>query len=458
MSKLIGEDCVHFNNFFSSVMSKKAFLIASDKSNSGKTTITTGIISALKKRGFSIAPFKCGPDYIDTFHLSRAAGCPAYNLDTIFENEIELRETFTHALRDKSIGVVEGVMGYFDGVHYKNFKGSSYEVASILGLPVLLVVDVWSSSFSAAALIKGIVDLSKNAQIKGVILNNVASEAHGEMVSKAVEYHTGTKVLGVVKRNELLALPSRHLGVYTAIEVEDSFYQRLGEAVSRSIDLDTILELSDVDIKETQIKIPPKPFKSAFIAFDKAFNFYYQHNIDVLAKLGFEIKYFSPLNNETVDNADFVYLGGGYPELFAERLSNSKSTMESIRDHINEGKPLLAECGGMIYLTKGLFKEGKFFDLGGIFDAKCEMTDHIEALGYVFAEGLEFEIEGVGHQFRYSRLIDVREPFALRIKRVDSNKEFFDGFIKNKAVAGYTHFYFSSKSNTLIKFLFGNDL
>ena len=435
-----------------------AFLIAADKSSSGKTIITLGIISALKERGFSIAPFKCGPDYIDTLHLSRAAGSPAYNLDTIFENRKELKETFAYALNNKFLGIVEGVMGYFDGVYYKTFKGSSYEVASTLGLPVFLVVDVWSSSFSIAAVVKGMLDLSRKAQVKGVILNNVASDAHCKMVSNAVEYHTGVRVLGAVRRDKLLTLPSRHLGVYTATEVEDSFYQKLGEIISHSVDLNTIIELSEVNTGSSQTKTLPKPHKSAFIAFDKAFNFYYQHNIDVLAELGYEIKYFSPLKDETVEGADFVYLGGGYPELFAENLSGSKSTMESIKDHINTGKPLLAECGGMIYLTRGLLKKGKFFGFSGVFDVKCEMTDHIEGLGYVLAKGLGFKMKGIGHEFHYSRFIDVREPFALKIKKIPSGEEFFDGFVKNKALASYTHFYFSSKSNDLLKFLFGSGL
>ncbi|AEA34553.1 cobyrinate a,c-diamide synthase [Hippea maritima] len=439
---------------------KKSFLIAADRSNSGKTTITLGILSFLKKHNLSVAGFKCGPDYIDTLHLTRVSGSPAYNLDTIFETPQELKTTFSLAMNNVDVGVVEGVMGYFDGIDYATFKGSSYEVASILNLPVFLVLDVSGSSYSVASIVKGIVGLSKNAKVGGVILNNVASPLHESMVKSSIEYHTGIQVVGALKKGELPSLPSRHLGVYTALEVDDDFYDDLAKRVGLSVDIDRIIDVSNYQSDTAVIyktKEQPKN-KKAFVAFDEAFSFYYQHNLDYLAKLGYEVCFFSPMKDEAVDGADFVYLGGGYPELYADRLSSSKNTINSIVEYVNSDKPMLAECGGMIYLTKGIAKDGRFFDFCGVFDAACEMTKKREALGYVSVEGLGLRFSGIGHEFHYSRLRSVNEPYAFKIKKLTTKSEYLDGFVKNRTISSYTHFYFSSKNRDLIDFLFGGAL
>lgn len=382
----------------------------------------------------------------------------AYNLDTVFESPDELKRTFAWGMRGADVGVVEGVMGYFDGIDYKTFKGSSYEVASILGLPVFLVLDVSGVSYSVASFVEGIVSLSRDASVCGVILNGVGSPYHEQMVRSSIEYHAGVKVFGALRKSELASLPSRHLGVYTAFETEDEFYKELARKIGLSVDLNGMLDLSWCDVGVVDSKDEQPKDKKAFVAFDEAFSFYYQHNLDFLEQLGFEIHFFSPLKDEDVCGADFVYLGGGYPELYAERLVHSKKTMQSILQHVNSNRPLLAECGGMVYLTKGLIKNNRFFNFCGVFDAVCEMTENRKALGYVLVKALDGQFSGIGHEFHYSRLKMVNEPYAFRIKKLTTQEEYGDGFIRNKTVASYTHFYFSLKNRDLINFLFGGVL
>ncbi len=440
-------------------MDKHAFVIAADKSNSGKTTITIGIVYALKEMGYRVAPFKCGPDYIDTAHLSRVANYPAYNLDSLFLSKDELKDTFLTQLTKNDIGVIEGVMGFFDGIDYKTFKASTYDIASMLNLPAFLVLDGSSSSFSLAATVKGINQLSKNVPIKGVIVNNIASYTHENMVVNSIEYHTDTKILGVIYKDELIGLPSRHLGVYMSYETSNSTYEKAAKAVKQSIDIKEIVRQSPVYIQNvSSIKSNASSSKTAFVAYDEAFNFYYQNNLDILRSAGYDIQFFSPIKNEMVENADFVYLGGGYPELFADKLSQSTDTINSIQEHINANRPLLAECGGMIYLTKGIHKEdGKFYKFCGVFDAECRMSKKRSALGYVYVEGLGRlkGINGIGHEFHYSYLTNVKEPYIFKIKKLTTNEERFDGFLKNSALASYTHFCFSKKNEWILDFLGG---
>ncbi len=438
-------------------MKRCAFLLSADKSNSGKTTITIGIISALKNKGLSVAPFKCGPDYIDTMHLTKSASTCAYNLDSVFAQDNEIKEIFSKRLYDSDVGVIEGAMGYFDGIDYKTFKASSYDIASILSVPVILVLDASSSSFSISAVVKGIESLSDNAGIGGVILNNIVSPTHESMVVNAVLHHTNTEVLGVVYKDDSVKLPLRHLGVYTSFETDSSLYNKLGKLIEKNIDLDKLLSIGSINLNPTKQSKTLKFKKKAYVAYDKAFNFYYRHNLDVLNELGYEIVFFSPMENESFDDADFVYLGGGYPELFAEKLSLSDKTMKSITNHIESNKPLLAECGGMIYLTKGLYDDLQFHKFCGVFDAKCKMSKKREALGYVNVSGLGklSNISAVGHEFHYSYLVDVNEEYVFKIKKLTSDNKKFDGFIKNSALASYTHFYFSKVNEWIFDFLGG---
>ncbi len=431
----------------------KGFLIAADKSGSGKTTITTGIIYSLKKSGYKIAPFKCGPDYIDTLHLSKASGNKANNLDTVLLKEKELKNIFNKACSGKDIAIAEGVMGLFDGIGYKNFHGSSYEVASLLNLPIILIVNASSASFSIAATIKGFEHLCNNANIAGVILNNVASENHKKLLVNSIDSHTKVKVIGSIPKQKEKILNSRHLGIKTAFEISENYFEKCSNLVKQHVDLDFLknLQIKNTVLENSYNEKCHKKEKKCYVAYDEAFNFYYQANFDRIKSLGYEIIFFSPLKNETADNADFIYLGGGYPEIYAKQLSKNKKFLNSIKTHFEKNKPMIAECGGMMVLTKGIHMGNNFYEMTGIFDSETIMTEKRQALGYVKAEldGKEF----IGHEFHYSKLVNNKENLILNITKITTGKKTNDGFFKKKTLATYVHFHFMSKPSILDKIL-----
>ena len=434
-------------------MRKPAFLIAADRSNSGKTIVTIGVVSALRQKGLSVAPFKCGPDFIDTAHLAKAASSFAYNLDSLFLGPDELKELFYDKLCLSDVAVIEGVMGFFDGID-EQFKASSYEIAKILNIPVVLVVDAKGMSYSLAAVVRGIQDLAKNVNIAGVIVNNIASLRHQNMIEKTLKNYTDVEIFGFITRNKELTFPSRHLGLTTAVEQNEEFYDKIGYEIKKEVELNKLLAL-EVECKQKQKTTLAVFDKKACIAYDEAFNFYYAYNIDALKKLGYEVEYFSVLKNQPVCDADFLYLGGGYPELYASVISKNKESLQSIREHILSGKLTLAECGGMIVLLKGIFVDNQFFDFSGVFDVKSILNKKKKSLGYVEVTdtiGRFFSKPLIGHEFHYSSLVDVNQPYALKIRKITTSDTYMDGFVSNATLASYTHFLFSKK---FIKEFFG---
>jgi len=420
----------------------KGFLIAADKSGSGKTTITTGIIRELTRRGDVVAPFKCGPDYIDTLHHSKASGRTAHNLDTVMLAEDKLKEVFAIGADGADVCVAEGVMGLFDGIKPEGFFGSSHHVASLLNLPVILVLNCASTSYSVAATLKGFQAMS-DVPVAGVILNNVASANHEKLLKEAVLMHTDIPVLGCVPRQGEL-IGSRHLGIKTAFEADEAYFERCADLIADYIDINALLEI-EVPVDGSVLQQYPAD-KVCYVAYDKAFNFYYEANFCELQKRGYQIKYFSPLADETVDGADMVYIGGGYPELYAEELSKCTNFMNSIKQFA--GKPMLAECGGMMTLTKGIHTADGYFEMAGIFDAECRMTEKRQALGYVKAYN-EVEKGFVGHEFHYSKLENVNEDYVFTLEKLTNKKQTCDGFINGKTYGGYAHFHFMSDTSIL---------
>ena len=416
----------------------KGFLIGADRSGSGKTTITTGLVHAFSRMGKSVAPFKCGPDYIDTLHLGKAAGRTANNLDTVMLSDDEVREVFAMGADGADSCITEGVMGLFDGIKPEGFYGSSHHVAETIGFPVVMVLNCASTSYSVAATLKGFQSMAE-VPVAGVILNNVASSNHEKLLKEAVRMHTDIPVLGCVPRQGEL-LGSRHLGIKTAFEVDDDYFARCADLVSDYIDLDALSKLevtADFDWSSNL----PKPDKVCYVAYDKAFNFYYEANLYELKKRGYRIKKFSPLADEIVDGADMVLLGGGYPELYAEELSSCKNFLNSVR---NYKKPMLAECGGMMVLTKGIHTSSGYYEMAGVFDAECRMTEKRQALGYVKASG-----KYVGHEFHYSKLENVNEAYHFQLEKLTNGKLTNDGFMKGKTFAGYAHYHFMGDPSIL---------
>ncbi|TCK61041.1 cobyrinate a,c-diamide synthase [Seleniivibrio woodruffii] len=432
-----------------------SFMIAADKSGSGKTTLTTGIIRYLTRTGRTVAPFKCGPDYIDTLHLERASGRKAYNLDSVMLSRSTVADVFTKGCAGADAAVIEGVMGILDGVSHTDFAGSSADVASIIDVPCVLVLDCSGSSYTAAAMARGISELAK-VRIAGVVLNNIASDRHAFLVRSAVETHTDCKVLGTLPKNSEKLLGSRHLGIKTAMEVDGEYLDACADFASANVNIEDLLKLCRMaEAAAYPAALSEKRDKTAYVAYDKAFQFYYNSNIDFLRSAGFDVRFFSPLAGEGIDGADFVYIGGGYPELYAKQLSESP-TAKIIKDYAESGGKLYAECGGLMFLSGGIHTSDGFFPMAGVFDCVTRMCDRRQALGYVRAELLKDCILGragesnIGHEFHYSAMESYSGEYAYRLTRVTDGKTSLDGLIYKNTAAAYTHLHFLC-DNPLIK-------
>ncbi|CAM3790593.1 cobyrinate a,c-diamide synthase [Mesobacillus zeae] len=436
---------------------EKRLLIAGTGSGVGKTTLTIGLMAALKKRGLQVQGFKCGPDYIDPTYHTAVTGRSSRNLDSWMLSEDMVKEICARGSRDADISIIEGVMGFFDGKDPLSSMGSSAHVSMITGSPVILVVNCASMARSAAAIVKGFQTLEDGPNIVGVIANRVGSEGHYKLVKAAIEQECGIPVVGYLKRENGIEIPERHLGLIPSIERGelDPFFQQLGELIENSFDLEKLLELADAaPIMAEEASFfdkTEKPSVRIAVAKDAAFNFYYQENLDFLESYGAELVYFSPLAGEALpENVHGLYLGGGFPEEFAAELSSGKDVQLSIKKAIEDGLPTLAECGGFMYLTESIqTTDGQVYKMTGIIPGKVVMQTKLAALGYreITGEPGNFLLpEGVsarGHEFHYSTFEGngERRPAYNAAGMRGARKE---GFMERNLIAGYTHFHFGS--------------
>lgn len=410
---------------------KKAFLIAAASSGSGKTTLTIGLLRALRNKGYKVQPFKCGPDYIDPLYHRIACDKDSVNLDTWMQSEQEVQQTFQHYAQDADICIVEGVMGLYDGAD--GIKGSSAEVAELLGIPVVLVINARSMAHSIAPILKGYLTYRPTTQIAGVIFNNVGSARHEQMLRRAAE-EVGMPVLGVLPRMKELYAPSRHLGLDIS---ETEKISQLAENVAEVIDSTFIDTMSNVQCStlNSQFSIlNSKPSKGLiYIARDAAFNFLYRQTIDYLSQQG-EVHFFSPLANEPVPpDADFVFLPGGYPEFFLQQLSESHATMESLRQ---THAKIWAECGGMMYLSQGIDQT----DMVGLLPFRTTMQDARLHLGYRSMQINGKELRG--HEFHYSSIMGTPPPSIAQLYDAQGQPVDTGFFAYGNVYAGYTHWMF----------------
>ncbi len=352
-------------------------LIAGSNSGCGKTTVTCAILQALCRRGKKLAAFKCGPDYIDPMFHSRITGGKSANLDLFFFDENSLRALLAKNSAGCDLSVIEGVMGFYDGMGLTSPKASSYEVAKAADCPVVLVVNAKGLSLSLLAVIQGFLTLYPDHHIQGVILNNCGEMTYPAL-AKAIHEHFGGRVkpLGYLPKLPDCSLESRHLGLVTAAEVEDlqEKLELLGEQAEKTIDLDGLLELAQTapQLRCRPFSIPKREPVRIAVAKDKAFCFYYGDNLDFLREMGGELVEFSPLSDEKLpENIQGLYLGGGYPELYAPQLEENRSMRASIRQALERKLPCIAECGGFMYLTREIaghamvgFLPGSCFDAG----------------------------------------------------------------------------------------------
>lgn len=420
-------------------MQKNAFLIAGPKSNSGKTIITLGLIKAMVNRGIAVQPFKCGPDYIDPMHHKTVAGVPSYNLDLFMGDEEHVKSVFNKHLQSSDLGIVEGVMGLFDGA-YKD-KGSSADIAKVLNLPVVLVVDAASTAYSIAPLLYGFKHFDEKVNIAGVIFNKVGSASHYSFLKDAAD-DVGIKSLGYIPKSEGLDMPSRHLGLkMPQDDVTQSPVDVAASLLEKYIDLDYLISHLKTTIAPSKIEETEKGTKVFAIAQDEAFNFIYPANVDALKQLG-KVKYFSPLHDKELPEADLVWLPGGYPELFAGQLSANVTMRQQIADFAKGGGTIVAECGGMMYLGEYLNDKDKgSLPMCCIFNYSTSTQQMKLTLGYrkVQCDNEEF----LGHEFHYSKLDqDDEKCQASYIALSARNKEVGMKVYRKQAVwSSYLHLY-----------------
>lgn len=455
----------------------RRIVIAGTGSGAGKTTLTIGIMAALQARGLVVQGFKCGPDYIDPTYHTAVTGRLSRNLDSWMVGPEAVKEIFVRASEGADISVIEGVMGMYDGKSPLSDEGSTAHISELIEAPVLLVVNVQSMARSAAAIVKGFQCLSPASRIVGVIANKAGSEGHYRIVKEAIEQECGVPVLGYLKREEQIEIPERHLGLVPSVERGelDPFFARLGELIAGHLDIDRLLQLAE----SSPLTCEPVLFKPGSaaperkrririaVAKDPAFHFYYPENLELIDRYGGEIVPFSPLAGEEVpEDADGLYIGGGFPEEFAERLAGLEDVKSSVREKVLAGLPTLAECGGFMYLTEAIVdRQGNEYPMVGLIPGKVTMQAKLAALGYRDITGTEINFmlgsgqTARGHEFHYSTFQPgessgnepVRTSYAYETKgRLGTKPE---GFAAGNLVAGYTHVHFASNPDMVVRWL-----
>lgn len=443
----------------------KRIVVAGTGSGVGKTTVTIGLMAAYRKRGYKVQGFKCGPDYIDPTYHTAVTGRASRNLDSWMCGEEAVREIFLRGSEGADLAVIEGVMGMFDGKDPLSDQGSAADIARLTKSPVLLVVDCGGMARSAAAVVKGFQLLSPDVQLCGVIANRVGSPGHYELIRKAVEQECGIPVIGYLQRDEQLKLPERHLGLVPSIErgEQQPFFDLLADTVERCFDLNRLYEVMGHALLESSGRLfgaaayaraAEKPAKSRAriaVAKDEAFHFYYKENLELLEYYGAELVYFSPLHGEQVpEDVQGMYLGGGFPEQFAEALSQQHAVLASVRAAIARGVWTLAECGGYMVLAEEIVTaDGARYPMAGIVPGIVKMQTRLAALGYREVTGMEGNFllaageTARGHEFHYSIMeLEGGLAPAYESKGMRGTKQ--EGVLLPNLVAGYTHIHFAS--------------
>jgi cobyrinic acid a,c-diamide synthase len=436
----------------------KGLLVAGTASGVGKTTVALAIMAGLRRRGMTVQPFKCGPDFLDTGHHTRVCGRVARNLDTWMLSAEANQSVLRDAAEEADVVVAEGMMGLFDGKSGDTETGSSAEIAKLLKLPVVLVVDAAKSARSIAAVVLGFELFDPQLQLAGVILNRVGSEHHFRMIEMAIKASCETRILGWLPNEPKIAIPERHLGLYGAAESTAVKINTLAELAETHLDLDALFMLEcglESAAGGRAIRAEGGEKLCVGVAYDQAFSFYYEDNFDLLRKNGAEIVRFSPVSDTCLPHdLDALYLGGGYPELYAEQLSRNGQMLEEVRAFAASGRPIYAECGGMLYLSRGLtVAAGTIYPMTGVLPLSTEMTGGLVQFGYVTVEFTEDCLLGRkgalvrGHSFHYSRVASKPKiETSYRVQYSLSGKEELEGFHQGNVLASYIHLHFRANS------------
>lgn len=425
-------------------------LISSPQGRSGKTTVSLGLCAALRRRGFSIQPFKKGPDYIDPSWLTAAAGRDARNLDLFLTSEETLLSSFQESCRGADLAVIEGAMGLYDGLASADW-GTTAHIACLLNAPIIFVVNAARMTSSIAAMVTGYQHFQPDVNIAGVILNNISGNRHERKLKAAVERYCRVPVVGTVPRDPELTISQRHLGLIPFPEADEaeSIVERICRKLDPHFDFDGILAIART--YEAKSSPPLARFESdrglvkIGVMLDRVFNFYYPENLEALRRAGAELVFISSTRDRLVE-VDGLYIGGGFPEFFLQGLEMNSELRRDIAEAIENGLPVYAECAGLMYLCRGITWQGKRYEMVGAIPAEVQIFQRPQGHGYVVAEvAMENPLFPVGltvrgHEFHHSSLSGLDGPqLAYRIVRGRGVDGKGDGIVYKNTFASYTH-------------------
>lgn len=431
-------------------------IISAPQGRSGKTTITLGILNALTNRGLKVQPFKKGPDYIDPSWHTKVTKKYCRNLDCYMMDDETLKRSFIYGSQDADISIVEGAMGLYDGFDLEG-SGSTAQVAKIINAPVVFVVDTRRMTRSVAAMVMGFQQFDPEVNIAGVILNHVARARHERILRGAIEKYCGIPVIGCIPKDERLVIPDRHLGLVPA--EEDRKYTEalnyIGQKIINNVDLDLLIKIANeadpihfTDFKQTKEIVQQDKIKIGVIK-DKVFSFYYPENLETLQDLGAELVYINSLKDEKLPDIDGLYIGGGFPEVFAKELDKNKNLRKDIKLKAEAGLPIYAECGGLVYLGEKILLNDSEFEMVGVFPFSVIMEDKPQGHGYTrlnvknnnsFFQNAGLQIKG--HEFHNSKIVNFDSDayeYAFEVQRGCGINGQSDGIMYKNVIAAFNH-------------------
>lgn len=444
-------------------------VVGAPQGRSGKTTFTVALLAGLVKNGLTVQSFKKGPDFIDPSWHARITGRPCRNLDRFFMDNKTVKKSMARGVTDAEIAIVEGAMGLFDGVDLLG-SGSTAEIAKTIGAPVILVVNTTRMTRSVAAIVKGCMIFDDEVSVAGVILNKVARPRHEKMLRDAVEHYCGIPVLGVIPKGKQLTIPDRHLGLIPAAE-DDELAETIDQAgveAGNYLDLEGLIQVARsakpliVDFEDNDFENkgnsihqivnslpePVKPLARVGLFMDRAFSFYYPENLEALCAAGAELVTIDAINDKVLPEVDALYIGGGFPEIFSKELEDNLSLRRAVARKIEEGLPVYAECGGLMYLGRKIIWKDKSYEMVGALPFDVELLDKPQGHGYIVVrverENPYFDLGTVikGHEFHHSRIINMDTSSLQAIWRVTRGHGIdgqVDGIIYKNVLASYTH-------------------
>jgi len=450
-------------------MNLPRIILGGTSSRAGKTLVSIGLMRALQNRGYKVQPFKIGPDFIDPSYHKFATGKYSRNLDSYMMKSRDIVETFQRNGKGADIAIIEGVMGLYDSHDAIDEKGSTAEVAKILKAPVIIIANVERISRTAAAFVLGYKLFDKNVDIKGAILNRVGSEKHAHKARLAVERLAGMEVVGVMPRSESVRIPERHLGLVPAYEMDaiEKMFDFLAKFIETYVDVDRILKIANgapelQKVEENALYHSKNNYDVKLgVMRDEAFTFYYEDTLDAFAANGAKLIYIDSFKDKKLPDIDALYIGGGFPEIFPDALERNKKLRERIFNFCDEGKPVYAECGGLMYLGEKLLnKEGEEYEMVGYLPITTKMQEKFQALGYVRNVVIKDNPISrkndilVGHEFHHSKVeLRGKVKYTCKTMRGTGISGKHDGILLKNTLASYMHLHVLSYPNMIKNFL-----